>query len=475
MNNKFENYPVKENGAVFKKKIAHYGEKFCAAPWSTLIIENNSDIRFCCMAHYPKGRLTGDITEAFNSDLAKKVRKNFLNGVMERRATGSLSQKNQPRDITYCDKCWVIEKNHGHPHHPRVSNTDWAGHVIDDLVESTDSDGHMHKEAPAWLDIRFSNKCNFACMGCDISLSTTVGKYAPAYHTRDGWNEYDTDTPTRGRDNSLTEEECLEDTVDADALIKYIIDHRDTITHIHFQGGEPFMMPEVYKTLDTLIKYDMHKENGIHIWCHTNGSIREFRGEDIIKKYLLKWEDRFHITMSHDGMGKRGEYIRFGYRDKKWLDIFRRIKDAGCRMNIHHSINMFNVLHQEECLEWYNEHCFNKMDEIGITIQPWSGIFKLENIGYVPELVDNAIAQFENCTRFLTSVNEQRHLVPRAKISVEEYSRYLKTLHKLKTDGTDNEFNRIVFMRAITKFDQMRKTNFHKTFPELKPFWDYIS
>ena len=288
---------------------------------------------------------------------------------------------------------------------------------------------------------------------------------------RDGWRIEDDHEL-----HPLTEDECLEDTVDADALIKYIVDHKDSITHVHFQGGEPFMMPEVYKTLDNLIKHDMHKEDGIHIWCHTNGSIRTFRDEDIIKKYLLKWEDRFHITMSHDGMGNRGEYIRYGYRDKKWLDIFRRINDAGCRMNIHHSLNIFNLLHQEECLEWYHENVFSKMKEgkeIGVTIQPWGGLFKFENIGYVPELVDNAITQFENCVKFLTPHWREK-----------QYSQYLPALYDLRDNGIapdarfsyeDNDSTRHTFIRAVNKFDEMRKTDFHKTFPELKLFWEYCS
>ena len=217
----------------------------------------------------------------------------------------------------------------------------------------------------------------------------------------------------------------------------------------------------------------MHKEDGIHIWCHTNGSIRTFKNGDIIKKYLSKWEDRFHITMSHDGMGKRGEYIRFGYKDKKWLDVFRRIKDAGPRMNIQHSINVLNLLHQEECLEWYHEHCLS--EHIGVTVQPWqSGIFKLEHIGYVPELVDNAIIQLENCVKFLTSLYSPWQ--------VEEYKRYLTILYSLKETPPLyhrdhrpeqlSEFDPKLFMLTISKFDQMRKTDFRKTFPELKLLWN---
>ena len=90
---KFKNYPVKELGKVFNEKVAQYGDEFCAAPWSTLIIENNSDIRFCCMANRSGKPLSTDITKAFNSELAKDVRKNFISGYMKDRAVATLPKK----------------------------------------------------------------------------------------------------------------------------------------------------------------------------------------------------------------------------------------------------------------------------------------------------------------------------------------------------------------------------------------------
>ena len=100
------------------------------------------------------------------------------------------------------------------------------------------------------------------------------------------------------------------------------------------------------------------------MWAHTNGSVRTYKGVDIIKKYVSKWEDRFQITMSHDGCGPRGEYIRYGYKDKKWLEIFNRIIKSKCHVGIQHSINIFNVLHQYDCLEWYLNNCLSAVNTV---------------------------------------------------------------------------------------------------------------
>ena len=107
---------------------------------------------------------------------------------MAARANGDFdySESRDSHSDTYCDLCWDLEKSVNLPTDNRLSNTEWAKDVIDDLIKHTDADGYMHKQAPAWLDTVFSNKCNFACMGCDSTASTTIGKYDIAYQHRDG-------------------------------------------------------------------------------------------------------------------------------------------------------------------------------------------------------------------------------------------------------------------------------------------------
>jgi|TARA_B100000315_G_scaffold256901_1_gene304081 organic radical activating enzyme len=483
---KFKNYPVEI--PVFDDITKKHGKKFCGAPWSSLIFEANGGIKFCCMAGQGEsGNIQGGLTnlnDIVNSPKAMEIRKYFLDGTMEKRSAGPLNTAGKEGTISYCDSCWDLEQRHNHPADPREAVTEWSQHVIDDLIANTDANGYMNKIAPAWLDIVFSNKCNFACMGCNLDNSTTIGKYLGAYDIREGGiGLHEMDDPYYGR-ASLTEEEAYVSNVDADALIDHIIEHQDTITHVHFQGGEPFMMPEVYKALDIFIEHDLHKPGGIYIWCHTNGSIRTHKGEDIIEKYLSKWENRFQISISHDGCGPRGEYIRYGYKDKKWLETFHRIHESGCRLGIQHSINIFNILHQEECLNWYWDNCLSKIDNpysIGFTINSWGGIFKFDNIKYVPSLVNQAIKGLENCRDFC-----KQHLRRNPPYNDEylldngqQYNQYIDTLREIRDNdvlgkpGTD--MSPRAFVSAVNKFDEMRGTDFHKTFPELKPFWDYCN
>ena len=68
--------------------------------------------------------------------------------------------------------------------------------------------------------------------------------------------------------------------------------------------------------LNQLIKY---KATNIGIWSHTNGSITKYKNKDILN--LLKQFDKCKIIMSHDGIGKKGEYVRYGLKQDVWLKI----------------------------------------------------------------------------------------------------------------------------------------------------------
>ena len=472
---KFKNYPIEI--PVFSDIQKKHGEKICGAPWTSLIFEANGEIRFCCMAQAStKGDIKGSATnldDVINSPKAMEIRKHFLDGTMARRAVGDLSTTVSDTE-SYCDVCWDLEQRYNHPADPREAVTEWSQHTIDELIANTDANGYMHKIMPTWFDIVFSNKCNFSCMGCNLDNSTTIGKYLAAFQFREGHESVDVE--------SITEEEAYKSNVDADALIDYIIEHRETITHVHFQGGEPFMMPEVYRALDRFIEHDLHKEDGIYIWCHTNGSIRSFKGEDIIEKYLSKWEGRFQISISHDGFGPRGEYIRYGYKDKKWLETFHRIHDTGARLSIQHSINIFNILHQEDCLHWYWDNCLSKVSEpheIGFTINPWGGLFKFENIIRVPDLAEKAVRVLENSRDFCQNKTIVRLGGNATRIfdAGKEYDQYINAVSASNANSSlpEDVFASSTFIRAVNKFDEMRGTNFHKTFPELKKFWDFCN
>jgi hypothetical protein len=130
----------------------------CPIPWNHLEVQQNGDLRVCCMCIYePFGKLEKDgqmanikdttLDEARNLPMIKELRKSMVNGEKH----------------SMCKQCWDHEAV-GLPS-KRKSMLKIYG---DEGWTLSDPDGTINtKEFPlTYLDIRFGNLCNLACRSC---------------------------------------------------------------------------------------------------------------------------------------------------------------------------------------------------------------------------------------------------------------------------------------------------------------------
>ena len=80
-------------------------------------------------------------------------------------------------------------------------------------------------------------------------------------------------------------------------------------------------------------------------------------------------------------------------------------------------------------------------------------------------LYNQVISELQEC---LDICNQDSRL----EAQVREYE---KILLRVENIVTDPDLPHLHFVKAINKFDEMRNTDFHKIFPELKPFWDFCN
>ncbi len=315
---------------VHEKLVEEFGlSNFCASPWNSLHEGPRGLVSTCCKTRQPIG-WSGKQTfeEMYNSDHAKDVRAAFLRN------------ERHPQ----CTACWAQEEN-GETSLNRLHSSGMSTvPVITDLVNNTDPDGTLHKHKPQWLDFLWTSKCNMACLGCTPELSSTINdNYKREYAVLNGHNP---DTYHSNMTNWVN---------GSKHKVDYVLRNIDSIHAIHLNGGEPFMAEETYELLEELLKRGLNQR--VHIWSHTNGSITKYKGVDIIDKYLVYWGDNASITMSNDGFGSTGEYIRYGYKDKKWLNTYRRINESGVQLSIQTCWNIFNAPNIHELGEWLMDNC----------------------------------------------------------------------------------------------------------------------
>lgn len=423
--------PDKHN-AVVKK----HGSNFCAAPFNSLHEGQNGLVSTCCKSRVPIGYSNKtSFEDMYNSEHAKSVRKAFLNN------------ERHPQ----CEQCWVYEDKVGHEAPNRHSSNRMGFDTIDEAVANTLPDGTMIKQSPAWLDLLWSNKCNFACLGCEPTLSSTIAsKYKTEYALLNDKNidHYYKDIGLWNNDN--------------DAKIDYILKHSDSIDQLHLNGGEPFMAEGVYELLDVMLKKGLHKK--IRIWSHTNGSItKTYKGKDLIEDYLVHWGPRAKIAISQDGFGKRGEYIRYGYKDKVWLNTYQKIHEAGVELKIQTCWNVFNALTIDQVGEWYMDNLpRNKYGVIEGTLGLWKNMpVGTEILRYHPDThekafaaLDRAIASGKHPKDWGNSLIEYRHYLDNSDIRKQQWIK--------------------AFVSGVKHIDKARNTNFVDTFPELEDLIKYF-
>ena len=408
--------------SVFNKDpIKKYGSNFCAAPFTSLYEGQNGRVSTCCATLNPIGYSSSiaSLEDIVNSDEAKSIRKDFLNNQFP----------------AQCDSCKKFEDLTGKISSVRSQVNKFAGNKVHRAVKNTKADGTMISQVPVWLDLLWSNKCNFACMGCNSTLSSTIAqKYNSAYETTNGLSLGS--MPTESWQNSN------------DNKIDYILKHSDTIDRIHLNGGEPFMQEGVYELLEVLLKHNLHKK--IKIWAHTNGSITTYKGVDIVDKYLKHWRADCNIIMSHDGHGERGEYVRFGLKQKKWLETYNRLYDTGIKVDIQTCYNVFNAVTLEQVYDWYLQN-LNIKDNISINV--WNG----------PDAFTANFLQING--DLLNQANYQLDQIENKLISGWDIQSLRSFLNAPVEDLIQRQKN---FKAGILEFDRLRGTDFAKTFPELK-------
>ena len=245
------------------------------------------------------------LSEVWNGDPIKKVRKRFLAGDI-------------PKE---CDEvCYRIERKGGTSNRVQV-NKRFAGKAF--LQNKTNSDGSLDYY-PSYIDIRFGNLCNFKCRMCGPSASSSW--YKDAINPRSG-----------GVIDYYTNNDKMWE--DLENFLPHIED-------VYFAGGEPFVQDGHYKLIDKLISSG-HSKN-VSLQYNTNLSYSKY------KKYDLKslWNNFYDVSLwpSIEGYKERAEYSRKGL---DWNNFENNVKHFDQYISTFSSvISVFSIYTMPELILW---------------------------------------------------------------------------------------------------------------------------
>ena len=260
---------------------------FCVIPWTGFELEPNGNVKNCIISKEKLGSLNDqNIEEILKNKKTLEIKQDMLEG----------------RYPSNCEGCYFQEKHRGKNFNDISSRIYYAKeigtHVSQNLFNNNENFELRH------VDLRWSNKCNQACVYCSSDYSSKWSKEL--------------------------NKSVNSDKKQRDKLKKYVFDNIKNLKNIYMAGGEPLLMNENKELLNLLLE----ENSDVHLRINTNLSYTNTGVFELIQKFK-----NVHWTVSVESVEEQYEYIRFGGNWKKFLDNLKLIQS-----NNSHKIS-FNMLY----------------------------------------------------------------------------------------------------------------------------------
>jgi molybdenum cofactor biosynthesis enzyme MoaA len=253
-------------------------EDFCPAPWTSLYIEPDGRIDNCCISRNFIGNMNNvtDVNEIIVGGKNKNIQQLFL-------------QNELPVGCAMCKpSLGVTHQKNFLNLYPKPNN---------ELYQ----EGKFELK---YLDARWSNTCNLACVYCGPELSSTWAKEL----------EIEKIDPT---DTTKKTYKIASDK--SNLLIDYVLDNVHTLTSVYLAGGEPLLMKENR----LLIQAIKEKNSTCHILVNTN--LTQIKNSTIVDD-LLSLKNPVRWLISVDDTHERFEYLRYPAKWSEFEENFEFLK-----------------------------------------------------------------------------------------------------------------------------------------------------
>lgn len=316
------------------KQLVNDSKHFCVLPWIHFHAWPDKKVMPCCIAdsEQPVSEIKPgeSILDLMNSDEYKKMRLAMLN------------------DEKYeaCTRCYDLEDNGTWT--LRNSQNKVRGLDSVDLIEMTNADGSIDEFKLKYMDMRFSNLCNYKCRSCGPGCSNLWGEEKLKIISED-------DFVTKfGRKETLVT--CTEETDFMDNLKPYLND----VEECYFAGGEILVTPEHYECMDYWIENGLADK--VNLNYTTNMSILSHKVDGKKRDLFEMWKHfpNIEIWASIDAIGEQGELVRKGFKWKKVQENLLRIRDEApnIKLGITPTISVWNIFNYCEMFDWMYKEGF---------------------------------------------------------------------------------------------------------------------
>lgn len=207
-------------------------------------------------------------------------------------------------EIPHCEHCYKQERN-GLTSDRRTETLEWVNRL------ALTSLGDLQKlHAPAYVEIRSSNRCNLMCRMCRPNDSHRIA------------NEY--------KKIGLIQDAPVSTHVDIFSDVD-----PNQLKKIYVSGGEPLLNNDFFQWLERCSRDDA---TNIECLINTNGTKLPMR----LKKHLPNWPN-MQFIFSIDSYAEHNDYIRWPSRWHSIVENWHYLRDAQHRVHVNTTVSIYNV------------------------------------------------------------------------------------------------------------------------------------
>ena len=332
----------KENLNKVKNLLNETGCGLCLAKFTQVTMHLGTGLVHSC--HHPQAHvipleeLENNPAALFNTSKLKEARKQMLSG-------------EKPSE---CDYCWRVEDRDGTSDRYFKSLESWALSKHDTILEK----GHEIDYYPTYLEVDFSNVCNFNCIYCGPEYSSIwvedLKRNGPVKLLENtskvqwvqGWQDLDSIAYKNREHNPYV-----------DAFWKWFPEAYKRLKVYRITGGEPLLSKETFRSIDWLIEnpnteldFSINSNMGVpdKLWYSFLDKIKILANGNYIKKFTL--------FTSVDAWGEKAEYLRPGLDFELFKKRYEEVLNiGGVRCVIMCTFNILSITSIQQLLEWHSD------------------------------------------------------------------------------------------------------------------------
>ena len=428
-----------------KEELDSIGCGMCLAKWTQVTIHLGPGITHSCHhvgAHkIPLDELKNN-PSALHNTIEKKMRRK------------EMREGKRPKE---CDYCWRIEDN-TQEYSDRVwkSAANWS-QVDKELIFNSDP---MDDIYPRYVEVSFSNVCNFKCSYCGPAFSS---KWTEEIKSKGPYKLYQTHY------NGIKESEVSypnrEDNPYIEAFWKWFPEAAKHMYTFRITGGEPLLSKHTFKVIDYLLA---NPQPHLHFAINTNACPPGDLWETFVKKIKQLEENKsvkyFSLYSSAESFGEHAEYSRDGMDWELFSKNLRYFLDNTntSELMLMSAVNMLGLPSLTTYLRFVSKLKKGNVDRI------------VADFAYVrhPEFLDIKIADKITIDKYLKP-SIQYMISKKENFSEYEYIKlnriYEDCVARFKKD-IDVSKERLQFLQFIKEYDKRRGKNFAEVFTEYNNF-----